>query len=121
MPSYDDLKAAIETVADASGNPAVQAALGSQESSAPYTLVTLAEDVPTEGEDIEALAGSAWAPPADSTTPEDGPDPATEDDTVIATIIAGVAAYLEDEWKPKINAAIDQINSEHGTALDNVP
>lgn len=130
MPTYDDLKAAIVAEAESIGEASLLAALGDQGDSPPWPTVVVAVYLKPDPNDLTApptpteirvLKGSAFAPPADPEKPEDGPDPERADQTVIATIVRGVAAYLESEWKPRINATIQVVNAEHSTSLEEVP
>lgn len=114
MPTYEALKAAIVAEAEA-GDISARLALGDQGTSAPYPVIAI------DGTDLEILVGSAWGPALDSTDPAAGPDPGRLDQTPFAAIVRGLAAYLNAEWKPKINAAIQRINAEHAASLELVP
>lgn len=67
------------------------------------------------------LVGSGFAPPADRQNPSGGPDATRADNTPLALMLTAlvnmVNEHYSSEIRPKVNAAISEINSAHGSGL----
>jgi len=71
------------------------------------------------------LVGSTYAPAADRSKPEDGPDADKQNNTAQAQVIKAIVTHVNDKYdtilKPTINAAITEINNQHGSSLPLLP
>jgi hypothetical protein len=67
------------------------------------------------------LVGTAFAPAADADNPQNGPDPAKADTTLLAVLVTAIVehtnAKYDSELKAKLNPLIEDYNSRFGTSF----
>lgn len=120
--SYDDLRSRMDTLiralTPASSHKAVLAGAGIPTvSGSDYETV----DFSTGDVSITpTLVGSAFAPAADSSAPEGGPDATLADSTMLAILLKAVVEAMnerDDEIKSKVNDLIDDYNTRFSTSF----